>query len=275
MESSLNLLYQQIQGEVGEFLGYGRGPVANTDNSPPVDSTWNQAQLADINFCVASGLRCFYFPPPIDGSTASFEWSFLHPTATLVLASGKSTIDLPDDFGGFEGPLTISTTPQVAMPWFIEWRNEGALRQMYSVQPTSTGPPMYAAQIPLKGTTATQSNRFQLLIFPLSDQAYTLQAQYYINPDFLSGAFPYAYGGVQHAETILTSCLAIAEQRRDDAMSVQSAKFKERLAASISMDRRLKPQSLGYNSDRSDRRGWTRQDVHFWQPAATYNGSSF
>jgi hypothetical protein len=161
------------------------------------------------------------------------------------------------------------------MPWLIQWRNEGALREMYAATPTMTGPPMLAALSPLKGTTGIAGQRFILHMFPAADQNYTLQAQYYINPDYLSGAFPFAYGGAPHAETILESCLAIAEQRRDDAMTVHTAKFKERLLASISMDRRLKPQKLGLNRDESDTRQWQRSDVHWWAPAATYNGTSF
>ena len=269
MESSLTLQYVQLKGEVGEFIGYGRGP----DNG--ADSTWNAAQVSDIDFCVASGLRQFYFPPPVEGERGSYDWSFLKPTSTFDLPVNAYIVPLPDDFGGFEGPVTLLTTNKTAMPWQIQWRNEGVIREMYAVTPQMSGPPMFCATVPLKGTTGTQGQRFQLLMFPLADQDYTVQAQYYISPDFLSGAFPYAYGGAPHAETLLESCLAIAEQRRDDAMSVHSAKFKERLLASISMDRRMKPQKLGRNLDRSDDRQWQRSDVHWWAPAATYGGQSF
>ena len=267
MESSLSLQYQQLKAEVAETLGYGRGPDFN-------DSVWNAAQIVDIDFCVASGLRCFYFPPGID-QDGSYDWSFLTPTVTLDLPAGTDIIPMPDDFGGFDGDVTLLTTGSNAMPWKIQWRNEAALRQMYAVTPTETGPPMFCAELPLKGTTGTQGQRWDMMLFPLADQDYTIQFAYYINPDYLSGAFPYAYGGAPHAETILESCLAIAEQRRDDAMSVHTAKFKERLQASISMDRRNKPQKLGRNRDRSDDIGWNREDIHYAAGAATYNGNSF
>jgi hypothetical protein len=269
MESSLSLQYVQLKGEVGEFLGYGRGP----DNGS--DSVWSPAQISDIDFCVASGLRCFYFPSPTEVNPGGYQWSFLRPTATFDLPIGGQFVPLPDDFGGFDGNLTLLTTGNTAMPWRIEWRNEGSLREMYSVTPTNTGPPMFAAQMPLKGTTGTQGQRFQLMIFPLADQDYTLQGTYSISPDYLSGAFPYAYGGAPHAETILESCLAIAEQRRDDAMSVHTSKFMERLKASIAYDSRLKPNKYGKNRDRSDEVPYTRGDWHYLAPAATYNGGSF
>ena len=53
-------------------------------------------------------------------------------------------------------------------------------------------------------------------------------------PDYLSTPFPYAYGGAEHAETILESCLAVAELRLDDMAGPHNQQFMARLAASIS-----------------------------------------
>lgn len=266
MESTLNLQFKELQARVGSFMGWGRGAAYQ-------DPAWNDQQQFEVDGIVGSGLRQFYFPA-IEGAVG-YEWSFLRPTATFDLPSGAQTLALPDDFGGFEGQLTLLTTNSTSLPWRIEWRNEGIIRQMYSVTPSMTGAPKYATEQTLKGTTATQSQRSQLFVFPQADQDYTLQGQYYINPDYLSGAFPYAYGGAPHAETLLESCLCVAEQRLDDANAVHAQKFQERLMASIAMDRRNKPQKLGYNDDRSDERGFDRRDIHYFAPAATYNGSAF
>lgn len=262
LESSLSLQYVQLKGEVGEFLGFGRGP----DNGK--DSVWDAAQTSDIDFCVSSGMRVFYF-------SSGYDWSFLSPGGSSLLKANAQTCPLPDDFGSFDGPLTIQTSGSTSMPWRIEWRNEGAIREMYSINPTQTGPPMFAAQSPLRGTTGLQGQRFQLFIFPAADQAYTIQFNYDILPDYLSGAFPFAYGGAAHAETLLESCLAIAEQRRDDAMSVHTAKYKELLEQSKAYDSRNKPQKLGPNFDHSDDAGYNRSNAHWWAPAATYNGGAF
>lgn len=272
MESTLALQYQDLMGEVGLFLGWGRGAYFG-------DTAWDTRQQNIIDRTVASGLRQFYYPPPAQGMTGSYDWSFLKPTALLDFPPGVDLIPLPDDFGGFEGPLTLQTTGSTAQPWRIEWRNEGDIRRMYSLTPSQTGPPIYASETPVKGTVATAGQRFQLLIFPVADMDYTLQCQYYIHPDYLSGAFPYAYGGPAHAETILESCLAIAEERLDDVAKGQGPhgiKFMERLLASISMDRRHKPQKIGRNLDRSDDDG-RRGNPHDWgwSPNNTYNGSSF
>lgn len=255
MESSLSLKLTDLVTQVRLFLGFG------TDRDDVVTEI------------VKSGLRQFYFPPPMEGSSGSYDWSFLRPTTTLPLPANASAINLPDDFGGIEGDLSIlSTTSQVI--WPIQIVGEGTIRQRYAMTPTQSGRPLQAAVTPLKGTSINNGQRFQLLIFPLADQAYTVQFTYYVLADALSGDRPFAYGGMAHAETILESCLCIAEQRLDDAVSVHSVKFKERLAASISFDRRLKPQLVGYNGDNSDCRNrddrW-RLDQHLLN-TATYNG---
>lgn len=256
MESSLTAAYNEIAGEVGLFLGYGRG-AANGD------VPWTSFQQANIDSAVRSGLRQFYFPPPVQGVTdSSYDWSFLKPTATVDFPVNAKTIPMPDDFGGFEGEITLQSTSGNYW-WTVELRNEGQIRQMYALTPNFSGRPLMAALQPLKGTTGTQGQRWQLYLFPAADTDYTLQFQYYILPDYLSGAFPYAYGGMAHVETIIESCLEAAERKLDDAATVHAQKFQERLQASISLDRRSKPQALGYNHDRSDNRGWRREWNHY------------
>ncbi len=241
-ESTLSLKKSDFESKVGFDFGWGFG---DTSLGVYTDSQ-KQAVITD---CVESGLRQFYTPPPIGG--VPYDWSFLKPTATLYLASGASTIQLPDDFGGFEGRITITTTSSTF--WFpVTIVNEGIVREQFAVNPDAVGSPKWASERWLKGTSTTGSQRAELYIFPVADQAYTLQVPYYILGDYLTGTRPYALGGAAHAETILESCLAIAEQRYRNGAGIHSAKFMERLAASIAQDRRLKPQSGGRNTDTSD-----------------------
>lgn len=245
-ESTLTAAYNDLTGDVGFFLGYGRGAA----NGDVAWTTGPNSQQTAIDRCVRGGLRGFYYAGP--------NWSFLHPTANLLLASGSNVSPLPDDFGGIEDEITIQTTGSLTW-WPIPLMGEGNVRAQFAVYPATTGRPMMAAVQPLKGTTGTQSNRCQLYVFPTADAAYTLTFQYYVNPDYLSGAFPYAYGGPEHAETLLESCLAVAEKILDDEATVHAQAFAERLAVSTLLDQRKKPQTLGYNHDRSDlrdRRAW-------------------
>lgn len=266
-ESTLALKKQDFESKVGFDFGWGFGDtVAGATILGTYSDTQKQAIVTD---CVESGLRQFYTPPPIEG--VPYDWSFLKPTATLHFASGESTIPLPDDFGGFEGRITITTTS--SRIWFpVTIVNEGIVREQFAVNPDAVGSPKWASERWLKGTTADGSQRAELYIFPTSDQAYTLQVPYYILGDYLTGTRPYALGGAAHAETILESCLAIAEQRYRGGAGVHTAKFMERLAASIAQDRRLKPQSGGRNTDLSDcvNENYRDRDV-----VVTYNGVAY
>lgn len=264
-ESTLAAAYNDLMAAVAFFMGFGRGVAYG-------DQTWTVQQQSSIDYCVKSGLRQFYFPPAIEGEAGAYDWSFLKPVATADFPLNAKTIPMPDDFGGFEGEITLlSTTAQVWHP--IRLTSEGNIREEYSRCPTAVGRPTMAGLQPLKGTAATQGQRFQLFVYPQADQDYTLQFQYYLLPDYLSGAFPYVYGGAAHAETVLASCKAIAEQDMDDATGVQTMKFMERLRASISLDRRSKPENIGYNGDRSDRQ-MGRRDWNL--PAGiTYRGTQY
>jgi hypothetical protein len=243
-EPTLNLAYKNLMGEVGFFLGYGRGALLG-------DVAWNAQQQLAIDSVVASGLRQFYYPPVAPGMTAPMNWSFLKPLMSLDLPAGAQTAQLPFDFGGVEGEMTI-LAPQNTTWFTIKICDEGQIRQEYSRFPNMTGRPLRAGVEQGKRPISDRSQTQLIFFFPTADTDYTIQCQYYVNPDYLSGALPYAYGGPQHAETLLESCLAIAEQRLDDRAEVHSQKWMERLTASIGQDIRNKAQNLGYNQDRSD-----------------------
>ncbi len=129
MESTLSLAKTAIEGEVGFFLGYGRGE----DNS---DTAWTAAQTASIQAAVKSGLRQFYYPPPLVEGGSSYDWSFLRPITTLVVPDGQKLIEMPDDFAGLEGRITIVDADTGYPP--IDVFNEGHIRELYSRSPTTT-----------------------------------------------------------------------------------------------------------------------------------------
>ncbi len=263
MESTLAIAWKELQARIGSYLGWGRGALYG-------DLAWTAQQQFELDGITASGIRQFNNPPVLEGEAGSYDWSFLKPTATLVLDISASTIDLPDDFGGMEGALTLLSSQ--SQQWFpIDLVNEGKIRQAFSEVPQATGRPIWAAVVPLKGTGTTQGQRFQLFVYPAADQQYTLQVRYYILADFINGASPYPYGGASHAETLLESCLSIAESRLDDSLTVHKALFMERLAASVSADRRFKPQTLGYNGDSSESRRLLMNRGRSWARPA-YNG---
>lgn len=244
-EPSLSLTYFDYRAEIGTYLGYGRG-----DEGDNTDSPWNDSQTKTVNMLVASGQRQFYFPPILEGERSAHRWTFLKPIATLTLSDGEQTVKMPADFGGFEGPITV-TVANGTVPGVLSLVGEGAIRQQYAVNDDTTGQPHAAALQPLKGVGVNESNRWQLYIWPEADADYTLKFPYFILPDAISGAKPYSYGGQRHVETVLASCLERAEFYKDNARGVCYANWIERLAASVSADRDMQPQYLGYNGDAS------------------------
>jgi hypothetical protein len=269
-ESTLSLSFNDLEAEVGEFLGFGRGALYG-------DPAWTIKQQQEIAAVRKSGERQFYMTAafPELGIEAGYEWSFLKPVATLAISSNSQTMPLPDDYAGMEGEIEISASTTITW-WSLQVVGVGQVYHQYSVSPTTTGRPLMCCEEPLKGTTGTQGQRYQLRLWPVPDQAYTLKFAYYVNPDAMTSANPYSYGGAEHSETLLESCLAKAEQRLDDAMGIHTALFKERLLASVQMDRRKKPQSLGYNGDRSDRkhRRWPHGDQH-GESLVKYKGTQY
>lgn len=269
-ESTLTLKVTDLKAAVGLFLGYGQGSVGGY-----ADATWTARQSAVLDTIVKSGLRQFYFPAP-DQAGVSYEWSFLRPSAALDLPTGQMTIRLPDDFGGFDGRISLTTASnEVGIP--IDICGMAKIRQLRSEFPTTTGRPLWAAVDPIKGVTANHGSRFNLEIYPIADENYTLSGAYHIHPDALTGTSPYAYGGVEHSETIQAAIIAAAELYLDDTAQVRKAYFAERLATSVSQDRKLKPQALGYNRDDSNRKYGSRRGPResWFRGDVTVNGTLY
>ena len=266
-EPSLSLTYFDYRAEVGSHLGYGRGNEGGN-----TDPAWTDSQLKAVNMAVAAGQRQFYNPPILEGERSSHRWTFLKPVASLALANGAQTVKMPSDFGGFEGPITVTVSGGTVLNP-IPLIGEGVIRQSYAESASATGMPQAAALQPLKGVGVNESSRWQLYVWPQSDDAYTLKFPYYLLPDAISGAKPYSYGGQAHVETVLASCLAAAEFYKDNAMGVCHARWMDRLAVSVSIDRDMQPQYMGYNGDRSGGQRYGRQ-FRDYSVTATLNGSA-
>lgn len=269
-ESTLSLAYADLQASVGGYLGYGYGLAKG-------DTAWSTRQTNDIQLAIDSGLRQFYTPPLIEGEKVTYDWAFLKPVATLALTQGASSIPLPDDFGGIEGKAAmgnISVDPIGEIPVV----NPELILAKFDDLPGQTGFPEMIAVNWMKGSGQAQGQRAQLLVYPIADAAYTMTIQYYVMPDTVTGTYPYHYGGAMHAETVKASCLAAAELLLDNQRGIMFENFMQRLTASISADRRSKPQVGGRNGDSSDDY-WGSGGLKFFpgqpnsSPLVNYTGS--
>lgn len=266
-ESTLTLSIVDLKAEIGHYLGYGRG--SDTFN----ETAWTTLQNNNITAVLKSGLAQVYTPPPISDREPSHNWSFLRPFSTVSLTSGSATADLPDDFGGFEGPIYITSANR--RRWSIPVTNEGMVQERHAQDSDTTGPPQIACEKVLKPTTLTEGTRSQIYVWPTPDQAYTLAVEYKYLPDALTGLLPFPPGGSEHSELFKASCLAAAELQLDDAAGPRWQFFMQRLTASVHADRKRKGQHLGYNGDASDRSFMPgfRDDRFYYGSGVTYNGN--
>lgn len=249
MNSTLALQKRDYESEVGDFMGWGRGEHGG-------DEDWPADKVIKIQMDVKSGLRRFYY--------CSHPWSFLNPMAETILASGTTSTVLPDDFGGIDGgtkaTLLNSNQTYIRPLWFT---GPQRVTQAEAELSESTGCPRIIAIRPVKGMASGKMQRWELAYFPETDQAYTLAFPYFVTPDYLLDVTqPFAYGGVEHHETILESCLAVAEMRRDNNAGVHAMEFQRLLAMSIAIDRRKQPTNLGPSYDSSDGVDWDKYNGH-------------
>lgn len=200
---------------------------------------WNYEQSGIVDSCILSGTSRFYFPPPMGDGESRHEWSFLMPTVTLAISSSTDTYQLPDDFTGGLEYFTLSSNAKIPII------KESDLRAMQTVEGASAAAPSFAAirPVPIVGAT---TQKWEVIFYPAPDTSYTLSYAYQINPDPLSVDNQTAIGGREHAETMLESCLAVAQSRfgMESPVNHMDA-FASRLTASIALDQRLKSNTGG------------------------------
>lgn len=257
-EPSLSAAFTTLKSDVGDWLGYGRD-----------EDDWDGEQAEDVEHAIKGGMRKLYY--------CGYDWSFLRPVASLTLLQGHSTVECPDDFGQPSGRIVVSVSG-ATFSGELDFGPIGDVYSKFALAPDTTGAPICACVEPIKGTSLTDSQRWRVYVYPAADQDYTLQFPMTINPDYLSGAKPYAYGGPQHAETLLAACRATAELDFNNvAQGPQFVEFMRLLQASKDIDGRQKPTVLGYNRDMSTRRRgryWDRRDL-YGLTNVTFNGTSY
>jgi hypothetical protein len=107
---------------------------------------------------------------------------------------------------------------------------------------------------PSKWVVANQTEQeWHMRVYPFCQTATSLIVNYTVIPQTLQTTGDYPLGGMAHYETILVSCLAVAEEYGDTPSSKYRELFMQRLAASVMADRTgMYAGNLGYNGDNSD-----------------------
>ena len=219
---TLSLTYPDFLVVVAEMLGY------DPDNL-------TAAQLGLCDRRVQSAYRQFLSPQPLRADGDSHEWSFLSPVATLVTVDETLDYDAPDDFGGIIGDymsyVATATSwryPQVPIVGEARIRSERARQQR-------SGYPKFIAVRP-KANDGTEGQRWEFMIWPDPDDAYTLVYRYNRQRNALTTEAPYPLGGAQYGELIAELCRAEVERIDMQQAGVHAGESQRRLLTAISRD---------------------------------------
>jgi hypothetical protein len=222
-ESTLSIRYDDLQVEVGRFLGYAADP-----------DTWSDGQVAEVDRYIQAGIRQFYYPPKVEGVEEGYEWSFLKPVTTIDTVDGDGEQDLPDDFGRIIGDLHFEASVHARSITVVSEHRILALLQ----QNDDENRPRHAA-VRFKSSDGSAGQRQEIVWWPIPDTAYTLTYRYEaFAGKLVKTTNPYPLGGMKHAEVITESCLAIAEQRANDEKGIHWDAFMRLLATAIAQDRK-------------------------------------
>ncbi len=230
---SFQMTRAELMISIGDHLGLKR-------------SGWDTTETARLEEIVKSGAQQFYWPPPLPKERVAHRWTFLQPLGSIRTRSGQGDYALPEDFGSLvQGRLYYSVDDNKWHP--ILDTSIGRILGLRQKN-TADGAPRTAAVVP-RASEGRQPQRWNLALAPTPDAAYTIGFQYQVTPETVDASHTYHLGGAIHSETLLASCLAVAERRYGDAAGEQEEYWLQRLAASVSHDRALAPAYLGYNGD--------------------------
>jgi len=179
--------------------------------------------------------------------------------------------DLPDDFGGFEGDQMTYTPGQAELYPAVTVTSDRIIRKKRQHY-TERCRPRLVSYTP-KTLVAATGQRYEAQFYPTPNAAYTLHYKYKVIPDMLSNDAHFPHGGPAVGELILQACLSVAEQRHNDEVRIHTNEFNKRLTAAISDDAEsFSPDTLGYNSDNSDR---VMRDPHDQVAVHSFEGTYY
>ena len=234
-ESELSITYGDLLAEVAAYVGYGVD-----------DAAWTAAQLAELDRYVQAGVRRFYYPPAAQGAEAGYQWSFLQPVTSLSTAADDAAQDLPDGCGRVLGGFHFDETEHRRS---IVQVSEDRYQSLLS-RSEDTGPPQ-VVRIRHKAQVEGEGQKLEAAWWPIPDATYVLTYRYEAYSGKLDGTNVYPLGGMRHAELLIASCLAVAEQRANDEKGIHSEDFGRMLVSAIQQDRRLGPRHFGAMGDHS------------------------
>lgn len=221
-------------------------------------STEDVESISHVSVTRSSGATTKHLVTGVNNSlnTITVSAAFGYSESVSFTVHYNGTYALPSAFAGIDGPMTYDTfygtDPNVA-DQTIEITSEAKLRDMAQYLEDRDDKPRVAA-IFQTGATGTTGNSARIAFYPIPDGVYRLKYTQINEPANLTSDSQVPLGGALHGETILASCLAIAEQFFiPNSPHGYQASYRRRLAASVELDRQaMRSETLGYNADPSE-----------------------
>lgn len=245
---------------IGQQLGFGPHP-----------GLWDNTQAQKVKLTLETGLRKFYAPRVLPGERYAHSWSFLKAKEQLTLVEDVYRYDLPEGFAMFKGDELIYEPGSALLYPPVKLVSDRQVDQNLQRAMTAGRPQICAYRNkPYSEATGT---RFELILWPIPDQALTLNYRYSVNPGMLSDDAALPYGHQTCMQALVEACLCAAEEQSGQ-LGLHSNLFLECLQAAVGEDRKVNsPDTLGYNRDNSDRPmdpGWSWHDGD--ENLVTYTG---
>ena len=228
-------------------------------NSVSIDlSTEDAESISHVSVTRSNGAITKHLVTGVNnsGNTITVSAAFGYAESVSFTVHYNGTYALPSAFAGIDGPMTYDTfygtDPNVA-DQTIEITSEAKLRDMFQYLEDRDDKPRVAA-IFQTGATGTAGSSARIAFYPIPDAVYRLKYTQINEPSNITSDSHVPLGGTLHSETILASCLAIAEQFFiPQSPHGYQQSYLRRLAASIELDRTAnRSETLGYNADPSE-----------------------
>ena len=241
------MTYETASVSIADFLGWGRSEVWSSDDRDRLDEILNSGHEQFVN----------HVPPP--GETVSHRWSFLQASDTFDTVASTYLYDMPAYFAAPASDLVYDEDEDVHR--IIEQTTPGMIDRNRAVNDYEGRPYLFALRPKNVGQTGEQIT--EMMLYPTPDAAYGIVYHYHAKVAPFSTTNLYPLGGQAHGETFLQSCRDVAATRyKDDPGGREHQLFLERLKASIEMDRRLSPKTIGMNDD-GQHTTYTRHGTEF------------
>ena len=247
-ESTLSLTYTDIATEVSDHLGYGRRSSTSEG--------WSDDEKSRVERSLDKGYRDFL---------NSNKWSFLRKFSTITTAEDDNDYDLADDFGSLDSSITYGTDQSYAP---IILTSEPEIRKKQTGY-NGTSRPTYCCLRP-KANDGTSGQRYEVILFPDPDGAYTLYYAYNVLASTrLRASTPYPLGGMYFGEALQMCCVAAADRLFNDMGEAEYQQtIKLCVMDAVRRDNEMRPKNLGYNGD-----GESGSSSYRPVRTNTYNGS--